>query len=52
VASVDIVRAVPDDAPALTAIARESKTYWGYGPDLLELRGPQLTVLVFELAGK
>jgi GNAT superfamily N-acetyltransferase len=44
VESVDILRAVPGDAPALTDIARASKAHWGYETDLLDLWNSQLTV--------
>lgn len=43
-ASVIIREAVPADAPALSAIAREAKAVWGYDPAWINIWGPQLTI--------
>ncbi len=43
-AEVEFRRATPDDSPALSAIAREAKAFWGYSPALLDLWSTELTV--------
>lgn len=42
--SLIIREAVPADAPALSAIAREAKAVWGYDPAWISVWGPQLTI--------
>jgi len=37
-------RAIPDDAPRLSAIARLAKAHWGYAPEDLDAWRDQLTV--------
>ena len=41
---MEVRRAVPSDAGALTEVALRSKAYWGYSPEFIEQCRPELTI--------